>query len=340
MNDLKSAPFSGASGSAIAGFQPTGDGRLHIGNLFASALPFAALGDSRPKFALIADAHALSLGRVPEGFAKAKARMARELIAVGVADRAALFEQTAVPEIFALHALLSSFASLGDLRRMTQFEEKSKMADGEPLALLSYPCLMAADMLALGAASALVGEDQRQHMELARTISHRARERAGIALSSPEALATRSLRIRSLSDPLSKMSKSSASLSGTIFLDETPESLRRKISRAVTDSERLPSDPGEFDARERPGAANLISLCALSEGVSERKILSEMAGLGHGALKARTGDALIALLDPIQRRLDSVTDAQARSILSEGAEQARAVASRTYREALRSLGTS
>ncbi len=325
-------------GAAIAGFQPTGDGRLHIGNLFASALPFAQLRTERRKFALIADAHALSLGRVPEGFSEARRRMARELMALGAAESGGvLFEQTAAPEIFALHALLSSFAPLGDLRRMTQFEEKAKAAEGEPLALLAYPCLMAADMFSVGADLALVGEDQRQHLELAKAIARRARERAGIRLSEPAALELEPIRIKSLADPSAKMSKSAGG-AGALFLDEPAESLARKIRRAVTDSERLPEDPEEFREDSRPGAANLARICALAEGVSPREILADLAGMGHGALKERTAQSLERRIGPIRERIRGISDEQVERELRRGGEIAREAAARTYAEALRAVG--
>lgn len=119
--------------SAIAGFQPTGDGRLHLGNLLGSALPFASYPCEGSKFAMVADVHALSMGRIPQGFGAAKNRMLRELIACGVRDTGALlFEQSSVPEILALQAFLAPFTPMGDLRRMTQFEQKSQSAEGEP----------------------------------------------------------------------------------------------------------------------------------------------------------------------------------------------------------------
>jgi tryptophanyl-tRNA synthetase len=326
--------------SAIAGFQPTGDGRLHVGNLLGSALPFAAHLASGSKFAMVADVHALSMGRLPEGFAAAKARMLRELVACGLADGGALlFEQSMVPEILALQALLSPFAPIGDLRRMTQFEQKSKSSDGDPLALLAYPCLMAADILALGALDAVVGEDQRQHLELARAISMRLSRSLGVDLGEPRAVElTAAARVKSLRDPSSKMSKSDADGAGAIFLSDTREQLAKKIKRAVTDTQALPQKGAELERELRPGAANLVDMCARAMGVSEHEVLARVAGCGHSALKELAIESLDAMLAPIRLRLEQTSVEQAKAIARESARAAREVAARNLERVIQALG--
>lgn len=329
-----------AARSAIAGFQPSGDGRLHVGNLLGSALPFAGHKVDGRKFAMVADVHALSMGRLPEGFAQAKSRMLRELVACGLADGGALlFEQSMVPEILALQALLMPFAPMGDLRRMTQFEQKSKTAEGDPLALLAYPCLMAADILALGALDAVVGEDQRQHLELARAISARLDRSLGVDLGEPRAVElTASARIKSLRDPSSKMSKSDADGAGALFISDSRDQLAKKIKRAVTDARALPELGEGFDRTERPGAANLVEICARGLGIEEGEVLGRLAGQGHAALKEMAIEAVDGMLAPIRERLEQTSAEQAKSIARLSAAEAREIASKTLARVLAALG--
>lgn len=326
----------------LAGFQPTGDGRLHLGNLLGSALPFAHARGFGSKFAMIADAHALSLGRVPEGFRAAKARMARELFAAGAGDEASLFEQSRVPELLALCALLAPFAQLGELRRASHYEEKLAQSEGEPLALLAYPCLMSADILGLSAMEVAVGEDQRQHLEIARSISARFRERSGVDLGQPRSAeipcAMRAARVKALRDPAKKMSKSDPSGASTLYAVDSRGEISRKLRKAVTDSMPLPA-PGEpLDEAERPGAANLLGIVAACEGVSKEAALSRVAGLGHGALKEMAVEAVDALLAPIRLRFEGLGDAECAAALARGAEAARERAAAAYERARGALG--
>lgn len=330
---------AGPRGGAIAGFQPTGDGRLHLGNLLGSAIPFAKLEGRAVKFAMLADVHALSFGSVPEGFKAAKERMLRELVACGLADGACLFEQSKAPEILALSAMLSPFAPLGDLRRMTQFEAKAKDAQSAPLALLAYPCLMAADILGVGADEVVVGEDQRQHLELARAIAERAKLRLGVDFGQPRALElTRAVRIKALRNPSAKMSKSDQEESSAIFVSDGRDQIRRKIGKAVTDPQPLPA-PGEgYDARERPGMANLLAMASGCSGRSEGDLLAELAGLGHAGLKELCFESVDAMLSPIRERLAATSGQEALAIAAACAGQARERAAASLSAALAALG--
>lgn len=327
-------------GDAIAGFQPTGDGRLHLGNLLGSAAPFAALEGSDAKFAMVADVHAMSVGAIPAGFRQAKARMLRELMACGLSDGAFLFEQSAAPEILALSSVLATFAPLGDLRRMTQFESKSKVQGvvDAPLSLLAYPCLMAADILGLGAMRAVVGEDQRQHLELARAISRRAKEALGVDFGEPRALElTAAVRIKSLRNPLSKMSKSDADEAGTLYVSDSRDALAKKIKRATTDSRPLPLLGEDFADADRPGLANLLAIAGGCSGASRQEMLAALAGSGHSAVKEMALEAVDGRLSPIRERLAATSDEEVRAISERAAEAARARASRSLEMALGAL---
>lgn len=322
---------------AMAGFQPTGDGRLHLGNILGSARPFA-LFSFPVKAAMIADAHALSLGEPPRGFSQARLRLARELIALGALDSPGsfLFFQSQVPEALALHAFLSSLAPLGDLRRMTHFESKAIEEQSAPLSLLAYPALMSADLFALGASLALVGPDQAQHLRLCAQIGARLRDRFDLDLPIPRS-SELLFKVASLRDPSRKMSKSDPSDMSSIFLSDSPEMIRRKIRQAQSDSARLPDAPDLFDPIARPAAAALLDLLGAIESLPRDTLLAQMAGLGFSDLKDRLSDRLCAFLAPFQRRLADLTPGEVESALRQGAQAARERASSRYQSLLLAL---
>lgn len=329
---MEKSYLGAASGAAmLAGFQPTGDGRLHVGNFLGSALPFSRARAPAGKFAMVADVHALSLGRLPEGFARAKARMLRELEACGAREGGTmLFEQSRVPELLALSALLAPFAQIGELRRAGHYEEKLARCEGETLALLGYPCLMAADILGIGAMDVVVGEDQRQHLELARGVSARFLDRMGVDLGRPSAVELGLLggptRVKSLRDPVKKMSKSDESESGTIFLLDPRDAIAKKIRRATTDPKPLPERGEPLEEAARPGAANLLLLASACMGVTKEEALLKVAGMGHSALKEMAIEAVDAVLSPIRTSFESIGEAEALARAREDAERVRQIA--------------
>jgi tryptophanyl-tRNA synthetase len=291
-------------------------------------------------FAMVADVHALSMGSVPMGYASAKRRMLRELAACGLAGQGfALFEQSRVPEILALSQLLAPFAPVGELRRMTQFETKAKEAEAAPLALLGYPCLMAADILGLGAMRAVVGEDQRQHLELARGVSARLRDALGVDLGQPRGFEPSSaVRVKSLRNPMAKMSKSDLDENGTIYLSDSFEQIQRKIRRAVTDSLPLPAAGEPLDAKARPGVANLLAILTGCSGRTIDQELMDLAGRGNSALKERVALAVEEVVGPISEAIEGGTDESARKLSEAGSERAREAAKPRLDAVLGALG--
>jgi tryptophanyl-tRNA synthetase len=266
--------------------------------------------------------------------------MLRELSACGLGRNGfALFEQSRAPEILALAQLLAPFAPVGELRRMTQFEAKAKEAESAPLALLGYPCLMAADILGLGAMRAVVGEDQRQHLELARGVSARLREALGVDLGQPRGFEpTSAVRVKSLRNPLAKMSKSDLDENGTIYLSDSFENIERKLRKAVTDSLPLPSAGEPFDAKARPGVANLLATLCGCSGRSLDQELVELAGQGNAALKARVGLAVEAVVGPIREAIEGLSDQEALGQSLAGAVKAREAAGPRLDAVLLALG--
>jgi tryptophanyl-tRNA synthetase len=220
---------------------------------------------------------------------------------------------------------------------MTQFKDKSGQRDNVSLGLFGYPVLMAADILAYNPARVPVGDDQRQHLELTRTIAKRFNSRFGDVFVVPEAeIPPVGARIMDLRRPMSKMSKSSASDAGTIFLLDKPEAIRRKFSQAVTD---LHTEV-KYDPSQQPGISNLLSILGAAIGKAPESLASEYSGSGYGDLKRMAADAVIELLRPVQRRYAELTQDrhEIERQLMLGAVKAREVSTHTLGEAQRAMG--
>lgn len=327
----------------LCGFQASGDGRLHVGNLLGSLEPFARAveeatdrGENCLGVALIADAHALSVGPKP-GLEASSLRLAKELRA-RLGPDALIARQSRIAPIFELFGLILGITPVGELLRQTHFEQKSAgagPAQGVSALLLAYPALMSADILALGADEVLVGEDQRQHMELARDISRRLIGLGAGAVKEPRGRhASEAARVMDLRDPERKMSKSSASEDGLIYLSDPEPLVARKIKRAVMDSEFIGVGP-ELDARL--GLRNLAGMLGSLQGISAREALAPFDGMGHGALKARVAELLCEALARFRDPAALGSEEQALTQLrrSEGLLSARAqLALRSARAAL------
>jgi len=269
----------------------TPSGRLTIGNLLGALRPMAAAADSDAFYGL-SDLHALTLPHEPSVLRTRTEEMALLLLASGL-EPATLFIQSHVPAHRSLSYLLECVAHTGELGRMIQFKEKSRRVGASVRAsLFTYPVLMAADILLYGAAEVPVGDDQRQHVELARDIAIRFNTTYGRVFAVPQAVHPASgARVMDLAEPTRKMSKSAGDAHpGSIFLLDDPDVVRRKVARAVTDSAGdVSRDP------ERPGVTNLIDILEACGGSS--------AGLsGYGALKSAVTDAVVAELEPIRKR--------------------------------------
>ncbi|MEI7055995.1 tryptophan--tRNA ligase [Nocardioides sp. CCNWLW239] len=269
----------------------TPSGRLTLGNLLGALRPMAAAADSDAFYGL-SDLHALTMPHEPSVLRTRTEEMALLLLASGL-EPATLFIQSHVPAHRSLGYLLECVAHTGELGRMIQFKEKSRRSGASVRAsLFTYPVLMAADILLYGAAEVPVGDDQRQHVELARDIAIRFNTTYGRVFTVPQAVhPVAGARVMDLADPTRKMSKSSGDAHpGSIFLLDEPDVVRRKVARAVTDSTGdVSRDP------ERPGVTNLIDILEACGGSA--------AGLsGYGALKAAVTDAVVAELEPLQKR--------------------------------------
>jgi tryptophanyl-tRNA synthetase len=318
----------------LSGVQPSGD--LHLGNYLGALRNWVTMQDGHDAFYCLVDLHALTLEIEPAALRTRTFDAAVNLLAAGLdPERCTIFVQSHVPEHPRLTWLLECTATVGELRRMTQFKDKGAGQESARAGLFTYPVLMAADILLYHADQVPVGDDQRQHLELARTLANRFNNRYGAVFTVPEAaIPTVGARVMDLQHPTRKMSKSVDSPLGTVGMFDSPDEVARKVKRAVTDTD------GEvrYDPEAKPGVSNLLELLASATG---RPVAEVAAGYTrYGDLKNDVATALIELLAPVQQRRAELWQDPARitGVLAAGAEQAHAVAAGTYRAAADAVG--
>ncbi|HUJ66117.1 MAG TPA: tryptophan--tRNA ligase [Acidimicrobiales bacterium] len=325
----------------FSGIQPTGD--PHLGNLLGAVRWWVADQRAGDCFYCVVDLHALTIPGEPAELRDGTLTMATLLLAAGLdPDACTLFVQSHVPAHAQLAWVLECTASVGELRRMTQFKDKSAKG-GEEAAragLFTYPVLMAADILLYDTDRVPVGDDQRQHLELARNLAQRFNARYGETFVVPEASIPppgRGARIMDLQDPDKKMSKSTDSSQGIIGLFDDPKTIDRKIKRAVTDADDGP-DAVRYDPVAKPGVSNLLELLATIEGRRPEEVAGDYTR--YGPLKADLAAAVIAVLEPIQESYRSwARDADAvAQVLRAGAKRADEVAQATLARAYDAVG--
>ncbi len=283
----------------------TPSGHLTLGNLLGALRGMAAEQHAATCFYGVSDLHALTTGHDPRALAAATRELQTLLLAAGLDPaRATLFTQSAVPAHTGLAYLLECTAHVGELGRMIQYKEKGQV-DGVPrpgtrASLLTYPVLMAADILLYRPVDVPVGDDQRQHVELARDLAQRFNRTYGAVFTVPEiSVPHTGARVRDLADPTRKMSKSDPVGAGVLFLLDAPDVVARKVARAVTDSETGP-DAVRHDPASKPGVSNLLELLAACTGTAPA---AAAAGLTtYGQLKKRVTEAVLSVLEPLQGR--------------------------------------
>ncbi|MEV6930314.1 tryptophan--tRNA ligase [Dactylosporangium sp. NPDC051485] len=315
----------------ISGFKPTGP--LQLGNYVGAIRPTVEGQHAHPTIAFVADLHALTVPHDPERLRELSLQVAGLLLAAGLdPHRTLLYRQSDLPAHAELHYLLECVASYGEAHRMIQFKEKGG-GSGTRLSLLTYPVLMAADILLHDIEEVPVGRDQRQHVELARDIAMRFNERYGPALTVPRAVHPPvAARLADLADPAAKMGKTSARTNGVLFLLDPPDVLRRKIMRAVTDG----GTEVVYDPEHKPGVANLIDLISACTGGKAEQIAQHHET--YGALKATAVDAVLAVIEPLQQRYHQLGTEEIEQVLEDGAERAQDRAARTVNRVKEALG--
>ena len=332
----------------VSGIQPTGN--LHLGNYLGAIRNWVRMQDQvasegGDSLFFLADLHAISMPHVPADLTANTRAMTAALVACGIdPDRSTLFNQARVPAHAELQWLLNGTARIGWLNRMTQFKDKSgKNREGASAALYTYPVLQAADVLLYQATHVPVGEDQKQHLELARDIAQKfnndyaSAEEPVFTLPEP-IIPPDAARIMSLRDGSAKMSKSDPSDMSRINLTDNADTMMQKVKKAKTDPEPLPSEAAGLEGR--PEARNLVGIYATLADSSTDAVLQQFGGQGFGAFKPALGELLIERLAPINARFVALKDDQAAldAILDKGADKARALAKPTLDTTYRVLG--
>jgi tryptophanyl-tRNA synthetase len=319
----------------LSGIKPTG--QLTLGNYIGAIKNFSRVQKEGETFLFIADLHALTLPIDPEVLRKNSRDIAAYYLAAGLDPKySTIFLQSDVSTHSELAIILQNYLYMGELSRMTQFKDKSQKMKEEAigLGLFAYPVLMAADIVIYDAKRIPVGEDQVQHVELARDLVKRFNNRYGDVLVMPKAeVAKVGKRIMSLSDPTKKMSKSDPK--GDIYLNDSLEVMRKKIMSAVTDLGR----EVKYDPENKPGISNLMTIMSSLSGKSFEEIEKEFEGKGYGDFKRAVADVVVAEMEPFKARYEEIIKSGiVDKVLEEGAKKAYEVSKVTLSRVQKAVG--
>jgi tryptophanyl-tRNA synthetase len=311
----------------FSGIQPSADS-IHIGNYIGAVLQWRALQDAYDAIFCIVDLHAITVPQDPAALRNQTRRLAAQYIAAGIdPERSTMFVQSQVSAHAELAWVLNTITGFGEASRMTQFKDKAQRqgSDAASVGLFAYPMLMAADILLYDATGVPVGDDQRQHVELARDLAQRFNGRFGESFVVPQALIQKeTARIYDLQTPSVKMSKSAASDAGIVWMLDEPSVTAKKIRSAVTDTER----EIRFDREAKPGISNLLAILAAFRDVPVPQLEQEYAGRGYGDFKKDVADVVVEAFGPIKRRTEELLadPAELDRILTRSAERAAEIA--------------
>lgn len=349
----------------LAGLQTSGNGELHIGNYLGAVRQWIELQEQHEAYYMLANLHAITVPLEPKVARENVYKIAALVLALGVdPNKSTLFIQSLVPAHAELAWLLNTIASMGEMRRMTQFKDKASQqaertkgmldvanagiaqrttvmmeeltGDSVSVGLFDYPVLMAADILLYQPQLIPVGDDQKQHLELTRNLAERFNNRFGQTFTLPEPyISADAARIMSLDNPAKKMSKSLGPDSYIGLLD-SPETIQGKLKRAVTDSD----NEVRFDPKTKPAISNLLTIFSAVSGKTTEALVSEYATAGYGRFKSDLAEALISFLAPIQAKYQQLIADQAEleKILGDGSQNAEATAKPTLRQAKDRIG--
>ena len=316
--------------------QPSG--RITLGNYLGALRNWVALQDDYNAIYCVADEHAITVRQDPAALRRQSLELYAQFIACGLdPEKSIIFIQSHVPQHAELAWVLNCYTMFGELSRMTQFKDKSAShADNVTAGLLTYPSLMAADILLYQADLVPVGEDQRQHVEITRNIAQRFNGIYGDVFTMPEAYIPKvAARVMSLSEPEKKMSKSSPNENSFVLVMDKPEAIMRKFKRAITDSEG-----GIYRSPEKPGVTNLIEIYSAVTGMTPEAVENEFNGKGYGVFKPAVGEAVIEALRPIREETERLLGDKGylETLYRQGAEKAAALANRTLRKVHKKVG--
>ena len=304
----------------FSGIQPTGD--KHLGNYSGGFRQYAETQERGDAFFCIVDLHSITVEYDPEALRRSTLHVTAMLFATGLdAERSTVFAQSHVAAHAEAAWLLSAVTSFGQLGRMTQFKEKGERQEFVSAGLFTYPVLMAGDILLYQTDLVPIGDDQRQHLELARDVAERFNARYGETFRLPDGqFPELGARIMDLQEPERKMSTTTGTPQGTLLIADPPEVVRRKVKSAVTDSGR----EVVHDRDAKPGIANLIEVMSVATGDSIADIEARYDGQGYGPFKADVAEAVVELLDPIRGRYEEIRadEGELQRLLAVGAEKA------------------
>ena len=320
----------------FSGIQPTG--AKHLGNYIGAIRNYVALQDRGEAFFCIVDLHSITTEYDPEELRESTLSLAALLFAAGLdPDRCTLFVQSHVRAHAEAAWLLGSVTSYGELRRMTQFKDKGEQQEFVSAGLFGYPVLQAADILLYQTDVVPIGEDQRQHLELARNVAERFNTRYGETFRLPDSMIPEvGGRVMDLQEPTKKMSTTGGTAQGTVGVLDPPDTIRRKFRSAVTDS----GTDVRHDPDEKAGISNLIEILSIMGGEEIPAIEARFDGGGYGTFKSDVAEAVVSVLDPIRTRYEELRadEAQLHSLLASGAEKAREVSAPTLEQMYERMG--
>lgn len=318
----------------FSGVQPTNN--LHLGNYLGAIKNWVELQNSYDAFYCVVDLHAITIKQEPKQLRQNVLNVAKTYLALGVdPNKSTIFVQSHVPQHAELAWVLNTVAKVSELERMTQFKDKAKdHTENINMGLFDYPVLMASDILLYSPEVVPVGEDQKQHVELTRDLAARFNSLYGKAFIEPEPLINKQgARIMGLDDPTKKMSKSATSANNYIALLDSPEVVAKKISRAVTDS-----GTNIESGADRPALTNLLTIYSLLSGQSIKELEKEYAGKGYADFKKVLSGVVTEFISEFQNKFNALDDDKVKKILEDGAEKARAVASKKMEEVKTKMG--
>ena len=320
----------------FSGIRPTG--QLHLGNYLGAIRQWLKLQEENECFFCIVDLHAITTPYSPSRLRENILELAIEYLSLGLnTKKSTIFVQSQVKEHLELAWILGTMTSVGQLKRMTQFKEKSKKYKNSVCAgLLNYPLLMAADILLYQTDLVPVGEDQKQHLELTREVAKKFNKKYGKVFKLPSILIPeRGAKIMSLTEPKKKMSKTDDENS-CIFIFESPEKIRKKIYSAVTDSGK----EIKYDPKNKPGVSNLINIFSLISGKTIEKVEEEFENKGYFFLKNKLAELLIEKFAPFRKKRDKLwrEKEKVEKILKEGAKKAEKIAKQTMKKVREKIG--
>ena len=321
----------------FSGIQPSGN--LTLGNYLGALRNFTKVQDENECYYCVVNQHAITVPQDPKMLHERTRQLAAIYLAAGLdPEKAVLFVQSEVPEHVQLGWIMTTMSYVGELERMTQYKDKAfKRGDSVPAGLLTYPPLMAADILLYQTNLVPVGDDQKQHLEITRDLAQRFNRVYGEdVFTIPEILLGQDgTRVMSLQEPTKKMSKSDDNQTATVYLLDTPKDIEKKIKRAQTDSDNAV----RYDREAKPGISNLMDIFAALTDKSHEEIEKAYAGQGYGTFKKDVAEATISVLEPIQKRYAELIDTpELDVILTKGAEKAREKASKTYEAVMKAMG--